>query len=399
MARFGLFGGAGLMAGQSARNMGKDMTADRRHGVVGADQGPQPRRGLFGRARSFLARENEGVSNMDRLRLAAAYMRDDPSFALSAERGLAAQRDLYERNQAQQAEQEQAKAAGLTDQRQRAERFRVAQERGYSPEMTDLYVSDPETFNAVVRQNNEAFTLSDGQQRFGGAFGGQAENPDEMLPFEQDASRANTDYTRARTADIATDNARADAEANRTRSQMPEPDALRQEFEDDYARPYEQAQDQFMAMRDLAGDETGASDTALIFSFFKTIDPNSTVREGEFALAAQAMGLSDRLIAQMQRVDDGQILVGNARQELVRSASRALEQRANTVGRAVDRYAGLAGENASWVVRNPVADGLFEAPGATSGGDDLPVYSPEEAAGLPSGTRFRGTDGIVRVKE
>jgi hypothetical protein len=137
MARFGLFGGAGLMAGQMGRNMGKDLTADRRSGVVGADQGPQPRRGLFGRARNFLARENEGVSNMDRVRLAAAYMRDDPSFANAAERGLAFQRQQYQQDQERQAEQEQVKAGQLQSlQEQRDEAARLAAleaQFGYEP--------------------------------------------------------------------------------------------------------------------------------------------------------------------------------------------------------------------------------------------------------------------------
>jgi hypothetical protein len=135
--------------------------------------------------------------------------------------------------------------------------------------------------------------------------------------------------------------------------------ALRNEFEDNYARPFEEAQDQFLSMERLAGDQTGASDTALIFSFFKTIDPSSTVREGEFALAAQSMGLTDRLQAQMQRVDNGQILIGNARQELVNAARRAIEQRAETVASAQSRYtelAQLANADPRQVVRDPISE-------------------------------------------
>ncbi|MBL4940382.1 MAG: hypothetical protein JKY81_01815 [Colwellia sp.] len=118
--------------------------------------------------------------------------------------------------------------------------------------------------------------------------------------------------------------------------------ALRGEFEKEFARPFEDAQDQFLAMRDAASDGTGASDVALVFSFFKTIDPASTVREGEFATAASAMGLPAQIIQAAQRADDGQIISQQLREDLIAAAENAIRQRETTVRGAMERYTGLA---------------------------------------------------------
>tara|TARA_R100000951_G_scaffold19244_3_gene16012 strand:- start:757 stop:1986 length:1230 start_codon:yes stop_codon:yes gene_type:complete len=118
--------------------------------------------------------------------------------------------------------------------------------------------------------------------------------------------------------------------------------ALRGEFEDEFARPFEDAQDQFLAMRNAAQDATGASDVALVFSFFKTIDPRSTVREGEFATAANTMGLGGRIVQSLERLDNGQILLPQLRQELIQAAENAIREREATVENARLRYTDLA---------------------------------------------------------
>lgn len=95
---------------------------------------------------------------------------------------------------------------------------------------------------------------------------------------------------------------------------------------DKVAKPFEEAQRQYNTMSALAQDATGASDVALGFAFFKTIDPASTVREGEFAQAASAMGLGGRVVALFARLDRGEKFTPELRQELVQAASRAYEE-------------------------------------------------------------------------
>jgi len=101
---------------------------------------------------------------------------------------------------------------------------------------------------------------------------------------------------------------------------------LRRDF-DKQSKAFEKAQQNFLAMGDLAQDTTGASDVALVFSFFKTIDPTSTVREGEFATAAQAAGLPAQFIQSFARLDSGEILPPELRRDLVTSAGRFYRQR------------------------------------------------------------------------
>tara|TARA_R100001126_G_scaffold83418_1_gene51754 strand:- start:478 stop:1830 length:1353 start_codon:yes stop_codon:yes gene_type:complete len=55
-------------------------------------------------------------------------------------------------------------------------------------------------------------------------------------------------------------------------------------------------------------DRPGAGDLALIFSFMKMLDPNSVVREGEFAVARKVGGPADWLVQYANYVKNGGIL-------------------------------------------------------------------------------------------
>ncbi len=110
-------------------------------------------------------------------------------------------------------------------------------------------------------------------------------------------------------------------------------------------------------MKQLAKDGTGASDVALVFSFFKVIDPQSTVREGEFATAASTAGLPARIVTQFAKLDSGEILPQTLREELVASAGRFFVQREGEQKAKEQFYIGLAdraGVNAGNVVRSRV---------------------------------------------
>jgi hypothetical protein len=59
--------------------------------------------------------------------------------------------------------------------------------------------------------------------------------------------------------------------------------------------------------------KSAAGDLAGVFSFMKILDPNSVVREGEFANAARAAGMSDRAVNIFRKVDKGTILTPSQR--------------------------------------------------------------------------------------
>ena len=120
---------------------------------------------------------------------------------------------------------------------------------------------------------------------------------------------------------------------------------------------FEESQRAFQSMAGLAKQGTGAADIALGFAFFKTFDPNSTVREGEFAQAASAMGLGDRAISILARLDAGEQFTPELRRELVQAASVAYNNQAQDITGLVKRereFADRHGINRQDIARNPI---------------------------------------------
>lgn len=168
---------------------------------------------------------------------------------------------------------------------------------------------------------------------------------------------------------------------------------------DKQARDFEGAYQSYKTMENLAQDATGASDVALGFAFFKSIDPASTVREGEFAMTGQAMGLSSQLVAKLAQVDNGQRFTPQLRQELIQGARHAVEQQHRTLEGLRERNATLAQDYnipADRVTYDPTGGAGIPK---LSGAPEAPaIQSPQELEALPSGARFTAPDGSIRVK-
>lgn len=89
---------------------------------------------------------------------------------------------------------------------------------------------------------------------------------------------------------------------------------------------------EYETLQTLANNPPSAGgDLALVYSFMKTMDPASVVKEGEFKAAANAAGLSDRIVTSFGKVDNGEILSPSQRQDL---ASQARVMRDNNRRRA-----------------------------------------------------------------
>jgi len=78
--------------------------------------------------------------------------------------------------------------------------------------------------------------------------------------------------------------------------------------------------DAFKNMHRMSQDVSPAGDMGMVFSFMKLLDPTSTVRESEYANAAKAAGVPERLVAQINRVVNGQILGPSQRQDFLKQA-------------------------------------------------------------------------------
>ena len=117
--------------------------------------------------------------------------------------------------------------------------------------------------------------------------------------------------------------------------------ALRKEYWE-RVKSFPEVRRNYEAMQQFAADASGASDVALVYALFKTIDPQSTVREGEFASAASAMGLPDRIIASFTALDNGQFLSPEMRQQIVGVAGQYYDSQAASASQANEYYSGLA---------------------------------------------------------
>lgn len=140
------------------------------------------------------------------------------------------------------------------------------------------------------------------------------------------------------------------------------------------AKEFEGAQRNYLSMESLASDATGASDTALGFAFFKTIDPTSTVREGEFAQAASSMGLGGRAVAALKKLDSGQKFTPELRRELVAAAGRAFEQQKTDIQSLFERTSEFAER-----YNIPADDAAYNPIRETAGGANPTVltYNPQ----------------------
>lgn len=170
---------------------------------------------------------------------------------------------------------------------------------------------------------------------------------------------------------------------------------LRKEFVKASA-PFTDSRDAFR--RVMASENTGAGDVSLIFNFMKTLDPGSTVREGEFATAEQTAGIPGRVVQQYNKAITGERLTQDQRAEFKSQAEVLFERQKQQHEQRVTQFGGIAGRLG--ITPENVLIDLQSAPElqqAQSAQGPQTVATPEEAAKLPSGTQFRDPAGVLRV--
>jgi hypothetical protein len=253
--------------------------------------------------------------------------------------------------------------------------------RGKAPELLQLGITQEQVagmvHNGVTRQNLEEFitgltpieefwkqqdpyTLSADQVRFGGNNQEVARGPAKPAPEPDQATDAlgrRRYATGENTGEIVPG---FDSQTPQTGDDgsldFGEIFRVREGNEKRY-QAFETAQRNYLTMSELAKDGTGAADVALGFAFFKTIDPTSTVREGEFAQAATAMGLGGQVVSIFKRLDNGEKFTPQLRSDLVSAAGRAYQQQSQDI-QALDArektFAGQMNIDPSLVTRDPV---------------------------------------------
>lgn len=92
------------------------------------------------------------------------------------------------------------------------------------------------------------------------------------------------------------------------------------------------------------GEKNGAADIALVFAFMKTLDPTSTVREGEFAAAAKSGSFGETIANIVSKIENGEILTDEQRAKFVETAARIYSGGRNSYRDTLDIYQGIAAD-------------------------------------------------------
>lgn len=121
-------------------------------------------------------------------------------------------------------------------------------------------------------------------------------------------------------------------------------------------------------------DKTGAGDMTLVFQFMKMLDPGSTVREGEFATAANSGGVPSAVQGLYNKALGEGSIGDKARKEILGQANRIYQAQASQHDKTTTQFANMAKRNKLNVDNvivdmKPPAGGFVEGVGTTPGGN------------------------------
>lgn len=137
------------------------------------------------------------------------------------------------------------------------------------------------------------------------------------------------DRTYDRSRDAVTDARAGRQEVNQT---------LENFTDDPEVRQFRQARIAAMQLRTLGQGGSATDDIAMIFSFMRSLDPNSTVREGEFATAQNAAGIPDRIRNLYNQMVSGTRLSPQQRQQMVSTGTNLYIDRARSYNEIANNY-------------------------------------------------------------
>jgi hypothetical protein len=147
--------------------------------------------------------------------------------------------------------------------------------------------------------------------------------------------------------------------------------ALRGEFINQ-SKDYRLQNDAIGRISASAKDPSAAGDLALIFNYMKVLDPGSTVREGEFATAQQAGSVPNRVVAQYNKVLNGERLAPEQRADFVGRANKLFAEAKGQHRKREAEYRRLAQQN-RLLPENVIVD--------------FSTYQPEDESGTTSASR------------
>lgn len=153
----------------------------------------------------------------------------------------------------------------------------------------------------------------------------------EVDPLKIEQQQANIDLTRARQKKIETTDAQlpgtvnADGEGYGTMSPkaIQLASSLRKEYQNNaVTKITRDVKSQWEKVKTVMDNPSAAGDMAAIFMFMKTLDPGSTVREGEYKSAAEATSAMGRMQTYANNVQSGQKLNPQQRMDFKKTMER-----------------------------------------------------------------------------
>jgi hypothetical protein len=152
---------------------------------------------------------------------------------------------------------------------------------------------------------------------------------------------------------------------------------------DDYRKESQDfitVRDSYQRMETAATSANGAGDLSMVYGLMKMLDPGSTVREGEYANAAQVGGPAQQWLNTYNRLVAGDKLPDAARAQIMGEARKLMTVQQTNQGKIDRYYTDLSGRY-RLNPQNVLTD--YGTPGA--GGP--PPQQPPPAAGAPAAAR------------
>src|SRR3990167_5420445 len=100
--------------------------------------------------------------------------------------------------------------------------------------------------------------------------------------------------------------------------------------------------DSYQRIEASVKDPSAAGDLSLIFNYMKMLDPNSVVRESEFATAAATGSYGERVQGMVNKIMSGQRLSDDVRKDFEDRASLLYKAQGKNVDQLTKQYTGLA---------------------------------------------------------
>lgn len=142
--------------------------------------------------------------------------------------------------------------------------------------------------------------------------------------------------------------------------------------------------------------DSGAGDIAMVYSYMKMLDPNSVVREGEYATAEQVGGAGEKLLGIYNKLISGQRLTPVQRKEFIDAGEGLAAEKSTRFSKLRSQYEDVAKKAGADPSRILLDEG--KTPPPQQGDGPVQIKGDADYDALPSGTEFIGPDGQPRRK-